>query len=302
MRLPDPSLEESRVFPTRVRPPVIAFVSTMVVVLAMVLYAVIAPIGAVPTPQIRAAATVPAFAYLITVLLAEVIVILDIRRFASRKARALRESGNIPLSPSSLIPYVLSQKRYQRLCVLAASVYGTFYGLLTSVIVYQPGPGYSTLPGLVIPSVQPVQLIGSPLLVPEVTVFVTANFAMILIPLTLILLFAISWLVGVNFALAAFAFDSRVGGVTRGWVGGIGAIVGLFTGCPTCAGLFFASVVGGAGAVSIAALLTYYQPIFIVLSVPVLLFTPYLISRSLQKVFTEGCVRLGSPGLPTSAS
>lgn len=76
----------------------------------------------------------------------------------------------------------------------------------------------------------------------------------------------------------------------------MGAIVGLFTGCPTCAGVFFAYVLGGSGAVSFAALLAYYQPVFILLSIPVLLVTPYLVSRSLAKVFREGCVYLGSRG------
>jgi hypothetical protein len=67
-------------------------------------------------------------------------------------------------------------------------------------------------------------------------------------------------------------------------------VVGLFTGCPTCAGLFFANFVGGASAVSFAALLSYYQPVFIALSVPVLVATPYLISRSLSKVVKDGCI------------
>jgi hypothetical protein len=66
--------------------------------------------------------------------------------------------------------------------------------------------------------------------------------------------------------------------------------VGLFTGCPTCAGLFFANVLGGAGAVTLATGLASYQPLFILVSLPVLAVTPYLTARSLSKVFREGCV------------
>jgi hypothetical protein len=78
----------------------------------------------------------------------------------------------------------------------------------------------------------------------------------------------------------------------------VGVLAGLFTGCPTCAGLFFANVVGGVGAVSLAASLSYYQPVFIVLSIPVLVATPFLISRSLSKVFKEGCVVVSGGGMP----
>jgi hypothetical protein len=78
----------------------------------------------------------------------------------------------------------------------------------------------------------------------------------------------------------------------------LGALVGLFTGCPTCAGLFFANAIGGTGAVSFATLLGYYQPVFIALSIPVLIVTPYLISRSLSKVIKEGCVVISGDKRP----
>lgn len=76
------------------------------------------------------------------------------------------------------------------------------------------------------------------------------------------------------------------------WVAGIGAVVGLVTGCPTCAGLFFGGLLGGVGAVSFATLLADYQPAFIAISIPVMVATLYLISRSLSKVFKDGCLVL----------
>ncbi len=68
--------------------------------------------------------------------------------------------------------------------------------------------------------------------------------------------------------------------------------MGLFTGCPTCAGLFFANFLAGTGAVGFATILGYYQPAFILLSIPVLVAAPYLTSRSLSRVYREGCVFL----------
>ena len=45
-------------------------------------------------------------------------------------------------------------------------------------------------------------------------------------------------------------------------------------------------------AVSLATLIGYYQPAFILLSLPALVAAPYLTSSSLSKVFREGCVFL----------
>ncbi|HEV2139190.1 MAG TPA: hypothetical protein VGR53_10140, partial [Nitrososphaerales archaeon] len=168
-----------------------------------------------------------------------------------------------------------------------------FYAVITSMIVYQPAVDFVQAYGVDFPSIVVAPVFNAPPFSPVVTVYLANHIGLLLVPLTIVLLVATSLLVGLNFALVGFAFGSRAKGLGRGWVGGLGAIVGLFTGCPTCAGLFFANFLGGTGAVSFATLLGYYQPAFILLSIPALLAAPYLTSRSLSKVFREGCVFIG---------
>ncbi|QQG48500.1 MAG: hypothetical protein HY247_07085 [archaeon] len=229
-------------------------------------------------------------AYLLVLAAAVAVFLLDVRRvLRSRVAVATRE-GTVPLSPGWLIPYVFSLRRYKIGFLASALAYGVFYAVVTSVVVYQPGIDFASYYGAAIPSVQIASCCGAPLLMPVVTVYIVNHLGLLLVPLTVLLLVGVSALVGLNFAMASFAFDNRARSAGRGWVGGLGAAVALFTGCPTCAGLFFANFVWGSGAVAFAAALTYYQGFFIALSLPVLAGTPYLISRSLGKVFSEGCV------------
>jgi len=244
----------------------------------------------VPTPQAASNLVPVAEAFFVVIILCIGLVLLGVWRLMLRRMDVIRSKGAALLSPGWIVPYVLSIPRYRRSFVLSAALYGLFYSVITSMIVYQPTVDFAQAYGAPIPSVQVTPVHAAPLFTPMVTVYVVDHLGLLLIPLTIILLAATAVLVGLNLALAVFAFDSRVRGAGRGWVGGIGAVVGLFTGCPTCAGLFFANFLGGTGAATFAALLGFYQPAFILLSIPVLLVAPYLTSRGLSKVFHEGCV------------
>jgi hypothetical protein len=244
----------------------------------------------IPRPGIVTGLIPVADAYFVLLFAAVGLVIYDIWRTIRARAAAERNKGIVPISPSWIIPYVMSQKKYRRYFAASSLFYGAFYAVITSMIVYQPTVDFAQAYGVAIPSVQVTPVFSAPPLSPVVTIYLASHVGILLIPLTVLLLVATSMLVGLNFALAGFAFASRAKGVGRGWVGGLGAVVGLFTGCPTCAGLFFANFLGGTGAVSFAAILGYYQPAFILLSIPVLLGAPYLTSRSLSKVFRKGCV------------
>jgi hypothetical protein len=230
--------------------------------------------------------------FLVIVILSIAMILFDFRRVVARRMEDIRSKAVAPISPGWIVPYVLSVGRYRRYFLASALLYGLFYAVITSMVVYQPTVDFAQAYGVQVPSVQVTPLRAAPLFTPVVTVYLVNHVGILLIPLTVLLLVATSVLVGLNFALAGFGFDSRARGAGRGWVGGIGALVGLFTGCPTCAGLFFANFLGGAGAVSFATLLGYYQPAFILLGIPVLLASPYLTSRSLSKVFRDGCVYL----------
>ena len=270
--------------------------ATLLFVVATAIYSLIAFENGVLSPQVAQALTTPAYVYLLSIGLAMVIFLVGLFQYLRKRADILKAKGKILLSPGSLVPYLLSQTRYRVVLGTAAVAYGSLYGLLTSVVVFRPDLDFRSLPGLAIPSIQPDQLVGTPLYVPEVTVFLTDHLGLILIPLTILMLVAVSVLVGINLALTVFAYDNRTKGAGISWSGQLGAAIGLFTGCPTCAGLYFFSVIGGSGAASVAITLGYFQPVFVLLGIPVLLITPYLTSRALTKVFREGCVIVPQSG------
>ena len=248
----------------------------------------------IATPESTAGLGLLGEGYLAFLFVGTLLALVGLKSVFKERGKIIGGEGKSPLSPGWMIPYLLSIRRY-RVCFAASTIaYGAFYSVITSMIVYQPSVDFTQTYGAVIPSAMVTPVSAAPLFTPVITAYLTDHLGLLLIPLTFLLAVAISILVGLNFVLAIFAFDSRVRGAGRGWVGGVGAVVGLFTGCPTCAGLFFANVLGGSGAVAVAAGLAYYQPVFILLSVPVLLVTPFLISRSLSKVFKEGCVILAT--------
>ncbi len=246
------------------------------------------------TPNLAIIFAQIAYSYLGVLLVGGFLVVLGVRRFLAQRVALMNSRGVAPLDPGWIVPYVLTQRRFRRYFVVSTVLYGLFYAFVTSIIVYQPTVDFVQAYRAVFPSVLIGPCCGPPLYTPILTVYLVNHLGLLMIPLTVMLLLVVSVLVGVNFALAAFAFSNRVRSSGRSWIGGLGAAVGLFTGCPTCAGLFFANIIGGAGAVSFAALLSYYQPFFIALSIPVLLATPFLISRSLSKVIKEGCVVIGA--------
>ena len=242
------------------------------------------------TPSLATTFAQIAYTYLGVLLVGGALVVVGAKLLVARRIALMKTKGLAPLSPGWILPYVLSQKLYGRYFALSSLLYGLFYAFVTSIIVYQPTVDFVSAYHASFPSALIGPCCGPLLYSPVLTVYVANHIGLLILPLTMILLMVVSVLVGLNFALAAFAFNNRVRSQGRSWVGGLGAAVGLFTGCPTCAGLFFANILGGTGAVSFATLLSYYQPLFIALSIPVLVGTPYLISRSLAKVFKEGCI------------
>ena len=279
------------------RPPIFAILGVVLAVLATFAYSFELVSLGIPTPQ-GVLNLVPFAEAFFALLVASMLMFLfDVRRALLRRVAVIGEKGVALLSPGWIVPYVFSVRRYRRCFLASALVYGAFYAVITSMVVYQPTVNFAQTYGAPIPSVQVTPLQAAPFFSPVVTVYLVNHLGLLFIPLTTLLLVATSILVGLYISLAAFAFDSRAKGAGKGWVGGIGALVGLFTGCPTCAGLFFASFFGGASAASFVAILGLYQPEFILLSIPVLLVAPFLTSRSLSKVFRDGCVVVQNPRL-----
>lgn len=248
------------------------------------------------TPALSASLVWASYAFMAALAAGIVMVFLGLRELLGARAAAIRMAPTVPPTVGSLAPYLLSLRRYRRFFIASAIAYGVLYAFATSMIVYQPTVDFARVYGTSLPSLQVYPCCGAPLTVPTMTFYLANHIGLYVTPLDLILLFTVAPLVGLNVVLAAFARDNRTGGASKYWLGGLGASVGLFTGCPACAGLFLAGSIGGAGAVAFASALSYYQPEFIAATLPVLVLTMYAVSRSLARRFGQGCpVEPGAP-------
>lgn len=272
------------------RIPLLSLAGIWAIVLATVYYSYEQGFMQYFTPERASIFLRLAYTYLLILLLGFALVGFGLYRVLKKRKELVKKLDSVPLSAGALLPYILSQKRYSRLFVISSFAYGLFYAFVTSIIVYRPEVNFSEAYLAKIPSVLVTPCCGPPLYVPVTTVYLTEHLGLLLLPLSSILLIVVSTLVGWNLSLTSFAYSNRVKKRGKGLLGTFGAIVGLFTGCPTCAGLFLANIVGGTGATALATVLSYYQPLFIGASIPVLLITPWLISRSLSRVFAGGCM------------
>ena len=229
------------------------------------------------------------YAFAVIFLAGIVAVLVGSILYVRGKALGLAGSSTIPLTPGSLIAYLLSTKRYRRFFSISTVLYGALYAFATSMIVYQPTVNFVQTYNARFPSAFVSVCCGPPLSIPTVTAYLVNHVGFFIVPLDVLLLLTVAPLVGLNIALALFAHDSSAGGASKYGLGGLGAAVGLFTGCPACAGLFLAGSIGGTGAVAFASVLSYYQPEFIAASLPALLLTLFLVLRSLGRAFNRGC-------------
>jgi hypothetical protein len=192
---------------------------------------------------------------------------------------------------SSIVAEVFVKRRYSRLLVASALGYGIFYAFASGVIVFQPALSFSEVYHVGVPSLAIATCCGTIGETPEAVVYVTQHLGLLLVPINLLLLFSISWLVGLNASLATFALRFRTRNVGLNWFGGIGAFMGLFTACPTCAGLAIIAILGGTGTLSAALFLGPLQTLFLALSIPILVATPIISVRSLQTLERRACAR-----------
>jgi|SRR5437660_8061172 len=202
---------------------------------------------------------------------------------------SIGKTSENPASESLIIAKVFAMGRYSRLLMLSALIYGIFYAVASGMIVFQPAWNFSEVYHVGIPSFAIATCCGPVGETPEAVVYLTQHLGILLVPINLILLFSLSWLVGLNASFATFALRFRVKNVRVGWFGGMGAFIGLFISCPTCAGLAIIGTLGGTGTLSAAFLLGPLQIFLIGSSVPMLVATPIIVARSLRNLECRTC-------------
>ena len=158
-------------------------------------------------------------------------------------------------------------------------IYGIFFSLVSGTLVYQPEVSFSIHYGAEIPSGFVAPCCGELGYMPKIIIYLTEHVGLQIIPINLVLQVVVSYLVGLNMAIAvgAFAISKKGRGFST-----IGAATGLFIACPTCAGTFFSVFIGTASGIALTVALSQLQTLFIAIAIPVLFVTPFLMAKKLR--------------------
>jgi len=180
----------------------------------------------------------------------------------------------------SIIAKTTMDAKSRKIFIVTFIVYGIFFSLTGGLIVYQPDVIFSYHYDAIVPSAHMNACCGDPGYMPTIIVYMTEHVGLQIIPINLVLVVIVSYLVGLNTALAvkAISITRKSGGLTS-----IGATTGLFVACPTCASTFFAIFIGSSSAVTFTVVLTQLQTLFVGITIPVLLLTPIIIAKKIQK-------------------
>jgi hypothetical protein len=169
--------------------------------------------------------------------------------------------------------------RARKIFVLTFIVYGVFFSLVSGTLVYQPEVNFITHYGATIPSGFVSPCCDEPGYMPKIIVYLTEHVGLQIIPINLVLQVIVSYLVGLNMAIAvsAYSISKKGSGIST-----VGAATGLFIACPTCTGTFLSIFVGTASGIALSIALTQLQTLFIAVSIPVLLVTPFIMAKKLR--------------------
>lgn len=170
-------------------------------------------------------------------------------------------------------------KKSRNIFLLTFIGYGVFFSLTSGMLVYQPEVEFSYHYNAIIPSAHITPCCGEPGYMPKIIIYVTEHVGLQIVPINLLLQIVVSYLVGLNTSLAvsAFTFFKKGSGISS-----LGATTGLFIACPTCVGAFSSIFIGSASAVAFTVAVTQLQTLFILITIPILLTTPFIMARRLR--------------------
>jgi len=194
-------------------------------------------------------------------------------RFHKQKAN---EDNNKILT---FIAKITFNSKSRKIFLITFVLYGVFFSFTAGVLIYQPEVTFSYHYGATIPSAHITPCCGEPGYMPKIVVYLTEHLGLQIIPINLVLQIVVSYLVGLNVALAvnAISISKKAGGLS-----GIGATTGLFIACPTCVGTFLSLFLTASSAVAFTLAITQLQTVFILITIPVLLATPFILGRKLK--------------------
>ena len=188
----------------------------------------------------------------------------------------IKESPNGKLAIISLLTW---NSKSKKIFVATFVAYGIFFSLTSGTLVYQPELSFSYHYGVDIPSMQIAPCCDYPGYMPKILVYLTDNVGLQIIPINLVLQVAVSYLVALNTAIAVSAYSLSRKGRS---MSGVGAVTGLFIACPTCVGSFLSLFVGTASGIALTIAITQLQTLFIAVTIPILIATPFILARKVQ--------------------
>lgn len=227
------------------------------------------------TPEALLAIERVALIFYIILLLAIGAIAIGLYRY--HKEKAIQNDGGL----LSIIATITYDKKSRKIFLLTFIGYGVFFSLSSGMLVYQPEVVFSYHYNVIIPSAHVSPCCGEPGYMPKITMYLTEHVGLQIVPINLVLQIIVSYLVGLNTALAisAFSIVKKEGGL-----GGVGATAGLFIACPTCVGAFSSIFVGSAGAIAFTVAITQLQTVFILITIPILFATPFIMARKLKSL------------------
>jgi len=190
----------------------------------------------------------------------------------------------------------------KRVITVVAIFYGAIFAFLDGILIYQPSVNFASAYGFSTPATVVENCCGPPGFIPAGLAYLPAqHFGIQVIPISILIMILVSLLVGVNVALLiASVKTSRQANQPQkangpflanggSFLGGtFGAVIGVFAGCPTCAAAFFLSMIAGSSATAFSLAISEFQPVIVLISIPVLFGSILWQSRSIAKMLS-GC-------------
>ncbi|MDN5846350.1 MAG: hypothetical protein L0H53_08770, partial [Candidatus Nitrosocosmicus sp.] len=193
-----------------------------------------------------------------------------------------------------IILSITNDRKYFRFFLPIVIGYGVIYSIVSGIIIIRPEGGIAHVSGIHnLPAVVMMQY-GPTGYVPTMSIYISDNLGIFIIPLNLIIALVVSALVGLNSIISIYAlfncysnknrFSFTNTSTSSSFLGALGATTSLFVICPTCASLYIFTAIAGGLAPSIAAFTFTYYNLFMMVSIPLLLCTPILTALSIKKM------------------
>jgi hypothetical protein len=209
------------------------------------------------------------------------------------KVHSVRTKKDIMMILPVVVDIISQRKRYQLVFVIVLLAYALLFAFVSQIVIFRPSVSFSNIYQVTIPSWIITPCCNLPGIVPTFTAYLSDNLIIFITPINLILTVILSTLVSVNITLALYMFQNSRSKSTanNSCFSSIGVAMGLFTACPTCAGTFFSTITGIITAGTSSALATAgatsaiapFQVLFIMISISVLLVSPYLTIKGVKK-------------------